>query len=99
MGVEFMNESDFRRIVYEFKIDISENIFQRLITAEYGARRALLLDRYDRLDATRSLDLINFLATIAVRLAGVDIAVVMKNVRKANEIFDTMDISGLRFLH
>lgn len=99
VGVEFMNESDFRRIVYEFKIDISENIFQRLITAEYGARRALLLDRYDRLDATRSLDLINFLATIAVRLAGVDIAVVMKNVRKANEIFDTMDISGLRFLH
>lgn len=98
VGVEFMSESDFKRIVYEFKIDISDSIFQRLITAEYGARRALLLDRYDRLDAVRSKDFINFLATIAVRLAGVDIAEVMRNVKKADSIFEEMDLSGLKFL-
>lgn len=99
VGAEFMNESDFRRIVYDFKIDISDAIFQRLITAEYGARRALLIDRYERLDAVRNKDLINFLATIAVRLAGVDIAIVMQNVRKTDALFEEMDLSGLKFLY
>lgn len=99
VGAEFMNESDFRRIVYDFKIDISDAIFQRLITAEYGARRALLIDRYDRLDAVRNKDLINFLATIAVRLAGVDIAVVMQNVRKTDALFSEMDLTNLKFLY
>jgi len=99
VGAEFMNESDFRRIVYDFKIDISDSIFRRLITAEYGARRALLLERYDRLDSVRNKDLIYFLATIAVRLAGVDIAVVMSNVRKADALFNEMDLSMLKFLY
>ncbi|MBO7700186.1 MAG: TetR/AcrR family transcriptional regulator [Eubacteriaceae bacterium] len=99
VGAEFMNETDFRRIVYDFKIDISDSIFHRLITAEYGARRALLLDRYDRLDSVRNKDLINFLATIAVRLAGVDIGVIMSNVRKSDALFNEMDLSTLKFLY
>ena len=99
VGAEFMNETDFRRIVYDFKIDISDSIFHRLITAEYGARRALLLDRYDRLDSVRNKDLINFLATIAVRLAGVDIGVIMSNVRKSDALFNEMDLSSLKFLY
>ena len=85
-------------IIRTFDIDISESIFRRLIIAEYGARRELLMDRYERMDPEKSKDLINFLATIAVRLAGVDIKLVIQNVRKAEELLKKVDYSGVKFL-
>jgi AcrR family transcriptional regulator len=85
-------------IIRSFNIDITESIFRRLIIAEYGARRELLMDRYDVLDPERSKDFINFLATIAVRLAGVDIRLIMQNVRKAEEILKNVDVSDIKFL-
>lgn len=85
-------------IVKTFDIDISETIFRRLIIAEYGARRELLMDRYDRLDPGKSKDFINFLATIAVRLAGIDIRIVIQNVRKGEELFQNIDYSQIKFL-
>ncbi len=85
-------------IVKTFDIDISEAIFRRLIIAEYGARRELLMDRYDRLDPHKSKDFINFLATIAVRLAGIDIRVIIQNVKKAEELFQKIDYSNIKFL-
>jgi AcrR family transcriptional regulator len=90
--------SDFMEIIKTFNIDITESIFRRLMIAEYGARRELLLDRYDVLDPEKSKDFINFLATISVRLAGVDIKLVMNNVRKAEEILKVIDYSELKFL-
>ena len=92
VGIEFMD------IIRTFDINITESIFRRLIIAEYGARRELLIDRYDRLDPEKSKDFINFLATIAVRLAGVDIKEVMKNCKKADELIKKVDISGIKFL-
>ena len=92
VGLEFMD------IVRTFDIDITESIFRRLIIAEYGARRELLMNRYDRLDPEKSKDFINFLATIAVRLAGVDIKDVMRNCRKADELVKKMNIEELKFL-
>ncbi len=89
---------DFMEIVRTFDIDITESIFRRLIIAEYGARRELLLDRYDRLDPEKSKDFINFLATISVRLAGVDIKLVMQNCRKADELLKKVDYSEVSFL-
>ena len=85
-------------IVKTFDIDISEAIFRRLIIAEYGARRELLMDRYDRLDPHKSKDFINFLATIAVRLAGIDIRVIIQNVKKAELLFQKIDYSNIKFL-
>ncbi len=85
-------------IIRTFNIDITESIFRRLIIAEYGARRELLMDRYDVLDPERSKDFINFLATISVRLAGVDIKLIMQNVRKAEEILRNVDVSDVKFL-
>ncbi|MBE6038649.1 MAG: TetR/AcrR family transcriptional regulator [Anaerofustis stercorihominis] len=85
-------------IIRSFNIDITESIFRRLIIAEYGARRELLMDRYDVLDPERSKDFINFLATIAVRLAGVDIRLIMQNVRRAEEILKNVDVSDIKFL-
>lgn len=85
-------------IIRTFNIDITESIFRRLIIAEYGARRELLMDRYDVLDPERSKDFINFLATISVRLAGVDIKLIMQNVRKAEEILKNVDVSDVKFL-
>ncbi|MBO4360475.1 MAG: TetR/AcrR family transcriptional regulator [Eubacteriaceae bacterium] len=92
VGLEFMD------IVRTFDIDITESIFRRLIIAEYGARRELLMNRYDRLDPEKSKDFINFLATIAVRLAGVDIKDVMRNCKKADELVKKMNIEELKFL-
>lgn len=89
---------DFLDIIRTFDIDITESIFRRLIIAEYGARRELLLDRYDRLDPEKSKDFINFLATIAVRLAGVDIKIVMKNCKKVDELVKKVDTTNLKFL-
>ena len=90
--------SDFMEIIRTFDIDITESIFRRLMMAEYGARRELLLDRYDILDPEKSKDFINFLATISVRLAGVDIKTVMTNVRKADEILKFVDYRNIKFL-
>ena len=90
--------SDFMEIIRTFDIDITESIFRRLMMAEYGARRELLLDRYDVLDPEKSKDFINFLATISVRLAGVDIKTVMANVRKADEILKFVDYRNIKFL-
>ena len=90
--------SDFMEIIRTFNIDITESIFRRLMMAEYGARRELLMDRYDILDPEKSRDFINFLATISVRLAGVDIKVVMANVRKADEILKYVDYRNIKFL-
>ncbi|MCL1802187.1 MAG: TetR/AcrR family transcriptional regulator [Eubacteriaceae bacterium] len=89
---------DFMEIIGTFNIDITEQIFRRLMIAEYGARRELLLDRYDILDPEKSKDFLNFLATISVRLAGVDIKLVMQNVRKAEEILKHIDYSDIKFL-
>ena len=85
-------------IVRTFNIDITESIFRRLMVAEYGARRELLLDRYDVLDPEKSKDFISFLATISIRLAGVDIKLVMQNVKKADEILKHVDFSNVKFL-
>ena len=90
--------NDFMDIIRTFNIDITESIFRRLMVAEYGARRELLIDRYDRLDAEKSKDFINFLATISIRLAGVNIKIIMQNVRKAEEILKLIDYSGVKFL-
>jgi AcrR family transcriptional regulator len=90
--------SELMDIFRTFNIDISESICRRLMIAEYGARRELLMARYDRLDPEKSKDFINFLATISVRLAGVDIKVIMQNVRKAEEIFKQIDYSIVKFL-
>lgn len=92
VGIEFMD------IIRTFDIEITESIFRRLIIAEYGARRELLIDRYDRMDPEKSKDFINFLATIAVRLAGVDIKLIMQNVRKADDILKKVDYSEVKFL-
>ena len=92
IGREFMD------IIRTFNIDISESIFKRLMVAEYGARRELLIDRYDKLDAEKSKDFVNFLATISIRLAGVNIKVIMQNVRKAEEILKAVDYSDITFL-
>ena len=86
-------------IISSFDIDITESLFRRLAIAEYGARRELLEDRYDRLNPKTSVDFINFLATISVRLAGVDIKSILNCVKKANDIFDKTDTSKLRFLN
>lgn len=85
-------------IIKTFHIDITESLFSRLMIAEYGARRELLIDRYDRLDPEKSKDFIDFLATISVRLAGVDIKLVMQNVKKAEEILKEVDYSVIKFL-
>ena len=85
-------------IIRTFDIDITESIFRRLMIAEYGARRELLMDRYDRLDPEKSKDFINFLATISVRLAGVDIKLILQNVKRAEEIFRQIDYSTVKFL-
>ncbi len=90
--------SELIDIIRTFHIDITESIFRRLIIAEYGARRELLMDRYDRLDPEKSKDFINFLSTISVRLAGVDIKLVMQNVRKSEEIFKKVDYAIVKFL-
>jgi len=90
--------SEFMDIIKTFDIDITESIFRRLMIAEYGARRELLLDRYDVLDPEKSKDFINFLATISVRLAGVDIKLIMNNMRKAEEILKHIDYSEVKFL-
>jgi hypothetical protein len=92
VGGEFMD------IINTFNIDITESIFRRLMIAEYGARRELLLDRYDVLDPEKSKDFLNFLATISIRLAGVDIRVIMNNVRKSEEILKYIDFSEIKFL-
>ena len=89
---------DFMEIVRTFDIDITESIFHRLTIAEYGARRELLLDRYDRLDPEKSKDFIDFLATISVRLAGVEIKEVMRNCKKADELYKKVDTSVIKFL-
>ena len=89
---------DFMEIVRTFDIDITESIFHRLTIAEYGARRELLLDRYDRLDPDKSKDFIDFLATISVRLAGVEIKEVMRNCKKADELYKKVDTSVIKFL-
>ena len=90
--------ADFLDIIKSFDINITESIFRRLIIAEYGARRELLLDRYDRLDPIKSKEFIDFLSTIAIRLAGVDIRIILQNVRKADLIFEKIDYSNIKFL-
>jgi hypothetical protein len=89
---------DFMDIIRTFNIDITESIFRRLMIAEYGARRELLIDRYDVLDPERSKDFINFLATISIRLAGVDIRTVMSNVKKAEEVLKDVNYADIKFL-
>lgn len=85
-------------IVSELDISIKKDIFQRMMIAEYGARRALLEDAFDHLDPETSVDFINFLATITVRLVGIDIDIINYNIKKASELFLLIDVSDIRFL-
>lgn len=85
-------------IISEFNLVIQNEVFRKLMVAEYGARKALLLDGFDTLDPENSSEFINFLATITVRLAGVDIEIISKNTKKAGHLMTRLDTENLRFL-
>lgn len=85
-------------VISEFDLVIQNEIFKKLMIAEYGARKALLLDSFDTLIPESSGEFINFLATITVRLAGVDVQVIAKHEKKAGHLLSLLDTTALRFL-
>lgn len=88
-----------KRIIEELKLSISETMFQTVEIAEYAARKELFLQNYETLRYPDSLPLINFFATIAVRLAGVDAVIIDENVKYANRITDLVQRDEIWFLN
>ena len=89
---QFVRES-MMAVISEFDLHI-----QKLMIAEYGARKYLLKDCFETLDPVKSKDFINFLATITVRLAGIDTNIIEKNLIKADRLLKLLDTSDICFL-
>ena len=94
---QFVRES-MMAVISEFDLHIQKEVFQKLMIAEYGARKYLLKDCFETLDPVKSKDFINFLATITVRLAGVDTNIIEKNLKKADRLLNLIDTSDICFL-
>lgn len=94
---QFVRES-MMAVISEFDLHIQKEVFQKLMIAEYGARKYLLKDCFETLDPLKSKDFINFLATITVRLAGVDTNIIEKNLKKADRLLNLLDTSDICFL-
>lgn len=94
---QFVRES-MMAVISEFDLHIQKEVFQKLMIAEYGARKYLLKDCFETLDPVKSKDFINFLATITVRLAGVDTNIIEKNLKKADRLLKLLDTSDICFL-
>ena len=86
-------------ILKYFHVDITPESYYWCATAEYGARRELILQNKDvdirSSDFQRLLDL---LPTIAVRIAGLSPVIIQQNQKKANEIFAGLDYSHILML-
>ena len=85
---QFVRES-MMAVISEFDLHIQKEVFQKLMIAEYGARKYLLKDCFETLDPVKSKDFINFLATITVRLAGIDTNIIEKNFKKSGQTSQT----------
>lgn len=94
---QFVRES-MMAVISEFDLHIQKEVFQKLMIAEYGARKYLLKDCFETLNPVKSKDFINFLATITVRLAGVDTNIIEKNLKKADRLLNLIDTSDICFL-
>ena len=94
---QFVRES-MMAVISEFDLHIQKEVFQKLMIAEYGARKYLLKDCFETLDPLKSKDFINFLATITVRLAGVDTNIIEKTLKKADRLLNLLDTSDICFL-
>ncbi|NLW70798.1 MAG: TetR/AcrR family transcriptional regulator [Eubacteriaceae bacterium] len=91
-----LSRDDIWEIIKHFDIDISENLFHRLMLAELGARRELLLiDSLYTQTGLLNKELIDFLSTIAVRLAGVSPHTIAENIRQADERLASVDYSQI----
>ncbi|WP_195269437.1 TetR/AcrR family transcriptional regulator [Eubacterium sp. 1001713B170207_170306_E7] len=94
---QYVRES-MMAVISEFNLHIQKEVFQKLMIAEYGARKYLLKDCFETLDPSKSKNFINFLATITVRLAGVDTNIIEKNLKKADRLLKLLDTSDISFL-
>ena len=96
--VQRIVDSYLLKLIDDFELNLSEDEFERMIVAQYGANRELIrvyLKEYDPLPAKR---LLYFAATIALRLAQLNHQVINANIEKTDELLEKMDISGIRFL-
>ena len=83
----------------EFGIHMTFDKFYLLNWAEFGARYELL-QKCVVMKKTDPIykEFVNVAATIAIRLAGVDSAIISYNVEKAYHLLDLLDTSGIVFL-
>jgi len=93
-----MVDSYLLKLIDDFGLGLTDDEFERMIVAQFGAHRELLrvyLKEYDPLVSRR---LMYFAATISLRLAQLDHGILNANIEKTDELLGKMDISGIRFL-
>jgi AcrR family transcriptional regulator len=90
--------SCLREMIREFNLDLDAEFFDKLILAEFGARRELLFHSYDKLHPDKDKAFFYFLGTITGRLAGIAPEIIDRNVEKADQMFRRIDTSGIHFL-
>lgn len=87
------------KILRSFQVSVKPDFYYLCTVAEYGARRELL-QLYEDMKPTDQhfKTTVELFSTIAVRIAGLPAEIIDNNTKKADEIFQTLNISNLRLL-
>lgn len=84
-------------ILRYFNVKITPEYYYWCATAEYGARRELIRQNQSiSPESPEFRQLLNLLSTITVRTAGLNGEIIEENLRKSNEIFETLDYHHIR---
>jgi len=97
-NVKLIVDSYLLKQIGDFELELTDDEFERMIVAQYGAHREIMRVYIKEYDPIISRRLLYFAATIALRLARVDHEIINANIEKADELLGKMDISGIRFL-
>ena len=86
------------RLTEDFSIDVSDEIFELALEAEYGGRMRLLKIKYDNLNPKRSASFMYFIATMSARLIEIPQETINKNIASAEEVLASIEYSDIPFV-
>ena len=85
-------------LVEEFDINISEEVFELALEAEFGGILRLMRTRFDKLNPKISAPFIYFISTISARLIEIPGSIINDNVSRSEELLKEIDYYDIPFI-
>lgn len=101
LSLEVHDKIRYRQIeaMKEYPTSLSSENYYWYVSAEYGARRELILQNKDlAIDDPKFKELRDLISTISFRIVGLPHGLIQENLESVNRILETMDYSSIHLL-